>query len=72
MDHELKFSVGQKVRVIGNRFDHSATIGDIHTIETAVKELREGGIVWSFQEYRLDGDLSRPWVTEEDIELVEG
>jgi len=74
--HELKFKVGDRVRVIANEFestcDHGLEIGGEYEIFRVQKESREGHHAASYQEYcvRSRPDSDGSWVTETEIELV--
>lgn len=71
MSHNLKYSVGDRVKVIADKYSddvsHGAVIGDVYTIAYAVKESREGEDACNYQEYKLD---CAGWVCEDEIEAA--
>lgn len=60
----MKFKVGDKARVIANRYDHNFNIGEIITIT----EVDLNDRFWT---YKCLNDNESWWLNDEELELIE-
>lgn len=81
MNHELKFRMGDKVKVVKSRFTdpgHGMSIGTTAVIVGIELESREGPYACDHQEYKVRVDdaagairqAEHRWVAEDEIEGV--
>ena len=68
--HELKFKVGDDVRVVKNTHGtHDIPIGEVRTVIEVERESREGSAPANYQEYCLFPG-GNTWVDERDIKTT--